>query len=66
VSQDRHVIVRELTPCRSEPWAAKVSNGVPRSFTAVFDGHKRSESADHAAKRMHELLAKCVPLFLGF
>ena len=51
--------MRELAPCRSEPWAAKFSNGVPRSFTVVFDGHKRSESADHAAKRMHELLAKC-------
>ncbi len=56
--QDRHVIVAELMPDGSEPWAASLASIEPRGFVAVFDGHKRSESAETARHRLHALLAK--------
>ncbi|EIE26090.1 protein serine/threonine phosphatase 2C [Coccomyxa subellipsoidea C-169] len=56
--QDRHTIVSELLPDSSEPWAASLASIEPRSFAAVYDGHKRSESAETARHRLHALLAK--------
>ena len=59
VLQDRHIIVRQLTPDPGADWAGRVAPGVERSLVAVFDGHKRSDSAEMACTRMPEMLAGC-------
>ena len=56
--QDRHTILSELLPDPSEPWAASLASIEQRGFAAIFDGHKRSESAETARHRLHKLLAK--------
>ncbi len=57
-AQDRHLILRELMPDQNEPWAASLASIEPRGFAAVFDGHKRSEPAETAHHRLHQILAK--------
>jgi hypothetical protein len=57
-SQDRYTLVRDLAPDPAADWAHKAVPDVPRSFLAVFDGHKRCESADMASKRMAPMLAR--------
>ena len=53
--QDRHLIIEDFQPSKE----AGLKERCPevRSLMGVFDGHKRSEPAETAARRLPELLA---------
>ncbi|KAK9914952.1 hypothetical protein WJX75_002812 [Coccomyxa subellipsoidea] len=53
--EDRHVIIANYQPTGTQ--GAHDSDGIPRSYAAVFDGHNGSQSAEEACSRMHVLLA---------
>ena len=53
--QDRHLIIEDFQP--SEKAGLKERCPEVRSLMGVFDGHKRSEPAETAARRLPELLA---------
>lgn len=53
--EDRHTIVSSLLPLSSTH--VPLQDGVPRSFAAVYDGHNGAMAAEHAAERLHHLLA---------
>ena len=54
--QDRHLLMEDFQPSKGA--ALKERCPEVRSLAGVFDGHKRHESAETAAKRLPELLAK--------
>ena len=54
--QDRHLLMEDFQPSKGA--ALKERCPEVRSLAGVFDGHKRHEPAETAAKRLPELLAK--------
>lgn len=58
--EDRHTIIDEYYPLSSTGSAIK--DDVPRCFAGVYDGHNGSFAADHAADRLHDILAGEVAL----
>ena len=54
--QDRHLLMEDFRPSKGA--ALKERCPEVRSLAGVFDGHKRHEPAETAAKRLPELLAK--------
>ena len=54
--QDRHLLIEDFQPSK----AANLKERCPevRSLVGVFDGHKRSEPAETAARRLPELLSR--------
>jgi hypothetical protein len=54
--KDRHLLMQNFQPSKE----ANVKERCPelRSLAGVFDGHKRAEPAETAAKRLPELLAR--------
>ena len=59
--QDRHLLIEDFQPSKE----ADLKEQCPevRSLLGVFDGHKRSEPAETAARRLPELLSR-LGLFL--
>jgi serine/threonine protein phosphatase PrpC len=53
--EDRHIIQEPLIPRGSS--GAPIPDDTPRSFAAVYDGHNGTLAADHAADRLHFILA---------
>ncbi|BDA43649.1 Protein phosphatase 2C homolog 3 [Coccomyxa sp. Obi] len=53
--EDRHTIVANYSPTATG--GLPDSDGVLRSYAAVFDGHNGSQSAEEAASRLHKVLA---------
>lgn len=53
--EDYHVILPDFTPTTSA--GHPIRDGVPRAYAAVFDGHNGTIAAEHAAERLHHLLA---------
>ena len=50
--EDRHIVIASYQPHSGS--GAPLSDGVVRSFAAVFDGHNGCNAAEHACNR-------CVP-----
>ena len=57
--QDRHLLIEDFQPSKE----ANLKERCPevRSLLGVFDGHKRSEPAETAARRLPELLSRSGP-----
>jgi serine/threonine protein phosphatase PrpC len=53
--EDRHITEEPLIPRGSS--GAPIPDNIPRSFAAVYDGHNGTLAADHAADRLHFILA---------
>ncbi|GAB4815687.1 hypothetical protein N2152v2_002733 [Parachlorella kessleri] len=53
--EDRHTVVASLFPLSST--GVPIQDGVARCFAAVYDGHNGALAAEHAADRLHTLLA---------
>ena len=54
--QDRHLLMEDFQPSKGA--ALKKRCPEVRSLAGVFDGHKRHEPAEIAAKRLPEILGK--------
>ena len=56
--EDRHTVVAAFQPrsATGQPLAAG-DGGVLRAYASVFDGHNGAAAAEHAAKRLHHVLA---------
>jgi hypothetical protein len=54
--EDRHTIVPAFALHGAGGRA--LQDGVPRAYAGVFDGHNGACAADHAADRLHHLLAE--------
>ena len=61
--QDRHLLIEDFKP--SEEADLKERCPEVRSLVGVFDGHKRSEPAETAARRLPELLSRSGPVLAG-
>ncbi|KAI3439041.1 hypothetical protein D9Q98_001451 [Chlorella vulgaris] len=53
--EDRHTIINSYEPRTSLGKA--VQDGVFRAYASVFDGHNGASAAEHAADRLHHVLA---------
>ncbi|KAL4519818.1 hypothetical protein Ndes2526B_g01618 [Nannochloris sp. 'desiccata'] len=53
--EDRHIVEEPMVPRGSS--GAPIPDNTPRSFAAVYDGHNGTLAADHAADRLHFILA---------
>ena len=53
--EDRHIIVEAMVPRGSS--GAPMQDDTLRSYAAVYDGHNGTLAADHAADRLHLILA---------
>lgn len=53
--EDRHTIISSFQPSTSS--GHLIQDGVFRAYAAVFDGHNGASAAEHAADRLHHVLA---------
>lgn len=49
--EDRHTILPDFQ-------LSPTTSGIPHQFAAVYDGHCSARGSEHAADRLHELLAE--------
>lgn len=53
--EDRHTVINSYQPRTSS--GQTIQDGIFRAYAAVFDGHNGASAAEHAADRLHHVLA---------